>query len=189
VSGLEVVRILRASPEHRQIAVIMLTAKGSEMDRIQGFELGADDYVVKPFSVKEVLLRVQAILRRKDAGADSGEVLKAGPVELDTGRHRVEVRAGVVFVDGWRVHPSDGAVYVTSPPTFRRDGGAVAWIDRAGAERRLLVLPALGPEHREVLPWQLPAADRGDQIFWAGPNRVVIGPGLFAPRAVASWTE
>ncbi len=64
-SGLDVCRILKSSIETRDIQVIMVTAKGEEIDRVVGFELGADDYVVKPFSTRELLLRVQAILRRR----------------------------------------------------------------------------------------------------------------------------
>ena len=67
MSGTEVCKTLKKEPATREIRVIMVTAKGEEIDRVVGFELGADDYVVKPFSVRELLLRVGAVLRRKDA--------------------------------------------------------------------------------------------------------------------------
>jgi CheY-like chemotaxis protein len=69
-SGTEVCRQLKAAPATRSVPVIMVTAKGEEIDRVVGFELGADDYVVKPFSVRELVLRVRAILRRTDAAAE-----------------------------------------------------------------------------------------------------------------------
>lgn len=110
------------------------------------------------------------------------------PVASPGGRHVIEVRGGGVFVDGRRIHPSDGSVYLLSAPTFRSDGGAVAWLERADGQIRLVVVPELG-RRAEPLPWMLPGL-RGDaQIFWAGVNKVVVGPQLLAPFAVASWTD
>jgi two-component system phosphate regulon response regulator PhoB len=88
VSGTDVCRLLKSEPATQHIAILMLTARGAESDRILGLELGADDYVVKPFSVREVVLRVDAIFRRLAAPGDrppqtGGRTLKAGPVELD----------------------------------------------------------------------------------------------------------
>jgi two-component system phosphate regulon response regulator PhoB len=94
LAGTEVLRLLKADPELRRAAVIIVSAKGQESDRIQGLELGADDYVPKPFSVRELLLRVRAVLRRSDADADGGEqavLLRAGDIELDGARHQVRV--------------------------------------------------------------------------------------------------
>jgi two-component system phosphate regulon response regulator PhoB len=91
VSGLEVLRKVRSSPPLSHMLVMMLTAKGAEADRIRGFELGADDYVVKPFSVKEVLLRIAALLRRVEADKKPGPALSAGAVRLDPNRHEVTV--------------------------------------------------------------------------------------------------
>lgn len=96
ISGLEVVRAMRASPQHHRTAVMMVTAKGAEADRVQGFELGADDYVVKPFSVRELLLRVEAILRRMVTQVEGEPVLSAGAIRVDSSRH--EVTAGGVPV-------------------------------------------------------------------------------------------
>ena len=98
VSGIELCRRLRTRPETRAIPIVMLTARGEEGDRIRGLSTGADDYVVKPFSLPELMARVKAILRRAspDRMADR---LKAGDIELDRAAHRVtrglrEVRLG-----------------------------------------------------------------------------------------------
>ena len=88
VSGIEVCRVLRARPETRDIPVIMLTARSEESERVRGLSTGADDYIVKPFSVPELLARVRTILRRvnPDAVADA---LKAGDLGLDRRTRRV----------------------------------------------------------------------------------------------------
>jgi two-component system, OmpR family, phosphate regulon response regulator PhoB len=91
VSGHEVIRMLKADPAHSRTAVVMVTAKGQEQDRVQGLELGADDYVVKPFAVKELMLRVKAVLRRLANDVQGTEVLRAGEIELDPSRHEVRV--------------------------------------------------------------------------------------------------
>lgn len=106
------------------------------------------------------------------------------------GRHYVDVVGGVVFVDGRRVHPGAGPVYLVSRPAWRRDGQAVAWVERreGSASQQLVVVPTLDG-HPEPLPWDLPSVSPEDQIFWAGPRRVVVGPALLVPRAVATWTE
>lgn len=98
ISGLEVIRILRSSPQQNRTAVMMVTAKGAESDRVQGFELGADDYVVKPFSVREVLLRVEAILRRLLESPKGDVPLAAGEIRVDPGRHEVTVKGAPVFL-------------------------------------------------------------------------------------------
>jgi len=89
-SGIEICRRLRAMPETRALPVIMLTARGEEDDRVRGLDMGADDYVTKPFSVSELLARIRAILRRGGAGDDA---MKAGDISLDAGTRRVH-RAG-----------------------------------------------------------------------------------------------
>jgi two-component system phosphate regulon response regulator PhoB len=86
VSGLDVCRTLRAQPNTGDVPIVMLTARGGEIDRVVGFEAGADDYVVKPFSVRELVLRVDALRRRLGRArmpAPAASRLKAGPVELD----------------------------------------------------------------------------------------------------------
>ena len=88
VSGIELCRRLRAKSETRAIPILMLTARGEESDRIRGLSTGADDYVVKPFSLPEVMARVKAILRRAAPNRMS-DVLKVGDIELDRMAHRV----------------------------------------------------------------------------------------------------
>ena len=95
VSGTDVCRLLKGDPQTRRIPILMLTARGAEADRIHGLELGADDYVAKPFSVREVVLRVDAIARRRSSPSDHDgppqRLLKAGPIELDIDAHLVRV--------------------------------------------------------------------------------------------------
>jgi two-component system, OmpR family, phosphate regulon response regulator PhoB len=88
--GLEVCKILKSDPTTRRIPIMMLTAKAEEIDRIVGLEFGADDYVTKPFSPREVILRIQAILRRGEAKPEE-EHLTAGPIAIDPERHEVSV--------------------------------------------------------------------------------------------------
>jgi two-component system phosphate regulon response regulator PhoB len=88
ISGIEVCRLLRARPETRDIPVIMLTARGEENERVRGLATGADDYIVKPFSVPELLARVRTILRRANPDAVA-EVLNAGDIALDRRARRV----------------------------------------------------------------------------------------------------
>jgi two-component system phosphate regulon response regulator PhoB len=95
MSGLEVCKILKTDAATRQIPVLMLTAKAEEIDRIVGLELGADDYVVKPFSPREVILRIKAILRRGD-GKETEERLTAGAITIDPARHQVSVNGKAV---------------------------------------------------------------------------------------------
>ena len=92
VSGIEVCRRLRRRPAPAPVPIIMLTARGEESDRIRGLETGADDYVTKPFSPRELLARVGAVLRRVRP-ALAGELLTYGDIELDADAHRVR-RAG-----------------------------------------------------------------------------------------------
>ncbi|MEN8160423.1 MAG: winged helix-turn-helix domain-containing protein [Myxococcota bacterium] len=89
--GSEVCRQLRADPALRDLPVLLLTAKAEEIDRVVGFELGADDYVTKPFSPRELVLRVQAILRRSTGEPTSASVIERGPLLLDGERHRCTV--------------------------------------------------------------------------------------------------
>jgi two-component system phosphate regulon response regulator PhoB len=89
--GTEVCRRLRTIEATRTIPVLMLTAKGDEIDRVVGFEVGADDYVTKPFSVRELLLRVGAILRRAHSEASESSAVSFGRLRLDREAHRVWV--------------------------------------------------------------------------------------------------
>ena len=86
MSGVEVCRALRRNPSTSRIPVLMLTAKSTEEDKVVGFEVGADDYVTKPFSPRELVLRVRAVARRQpDQGAAKAAPLKAGTIQLDRG--------------------------------------------------------------------------------------------------------
>lgn len=88
ISGIELCRRLRLREETRSLPIIMLTARGEESERLRGFEEGADDYVVKPFSVPELMARVAAMLRRAQPEAVSA-TLKSGDIELDRDIHRI----------------------------------------------------------------------------------------------------
>ncbi|WP_119273239.1 phosphate regulon transcriptional regulator PhoB [Taklimakanibacter deserti] len=88
ISGIEVCRLLRSRPETRDIPVIMLTARGEENERVRGLATGADDYIVKPFSVPELLARIKTILRRVNPDAIA-ERLRAGDIALDRRTRRV----------------------------------------------------------------------------------------------------
>ena len=89
VSGTEICRQVRADAQLSQLPIIMLTARADEVDRVVGLELGADDYVTKPFSPRELTLRVRAVLRRRQL--PSSTVLESGPIALDADRHRCHV--------------------------------------------------------------------------------------------------
>jgi DNA-binding response OmpR family regulator len=90
VDGLEVCRKLRKDPKTASVAIIMLTAKAEEVDRVVGLEMGADDYLVKPFSPRELLARVKAVLRRGQA-QDLPSVKQIGTILVDEGKHQVMV--------------------------------------------------------------------------------------------------
>jgi len=91
--GLDICKSLKKDTQLSSIPVIMLTAKGTEMDRIVGFELGADDYIVKPFSTRELVLRIKAILSRLSATFDTSppDVIRQGIIFMDVSRHKVQV--------------------------------------------------------------------------------------------------
>lgn len=90
-SGLDICRHIRKTDDLKDILVIMVTAKGEEVDRVVGFEVGADDYVVKPYSVRELLLRVGGMLKRSSKEKDEGdrEVLVFEDLKIDTNKHKV----------------------------------------------------------------------------------------------------
>lgn len=87
MSGLELTRMLKRDEANEDLAVIMLTARADEYDKVAGLEGGADDYITKPFSPRELVARIQAVLRR--ARTSDGETIRAGVLELDTAGHRV----------------------------------------------------------------------------------------------------
>lgn len=91
LGGLEICKILKENPKTRAIPVIMLTAKSTEADKVLGLELGADDYITKPFSPRELLARIKAVLRRINTSPER-EILEAGSIELDLGKHELRVK-------------------------------------------------------------------------------------------------
>jgi two-component system phosphate regulon response regulator PhoB len=93
VSGIDVCRLLRSDASTRSIPIMMLTARGGKSDRVQGLELGADDYVVKPFNVREVILRINAVTRRHSESEkpNSPRLLQMDEIELDLDVHLVRV--------------------------------------------------------------------------------------------------
>jgi two-component system phosphate regulon response regulator PhoB len=94
MSGLEVCRVLKAEPKTARMPIILLSARSEEVDRVLGFELGADDYVLKPFSPRELALRIQALLRHQIQPVNAPEtVLRVGNVLVDRLAHRVTVQS------------------------------------------------------------------------------------------------
>ena len=125
VSGLDVLRSIRSQAQTKDVPVLMLTARREQEDRILGLELGADDYVTKPFSPKELILRVEAILRRSRRGPidTGGQILSAGPIQLHVGAATAEM---------------DGRPLGLTPKEFRL---LQAFLERPGktqSRRRLL---------------------------------------------------
>jgi two-component system phosphate regulon response regulator PhoB len=92
MDGKDICRALKSNPTTQSIPILMLTAKAEEVDRIVGFELGADDYVSKPFSPRELVLRVKAILRRKEAPQEGKKTIEIGDLLIDIDRHDVSIK-------------------------------------------------------------------------------------------------
>src|SRR2546423_5836256 len=91
LAGTEICRKLREQDRTREVPVIMCTAKGEEIDRVVGFEVGADDYVVKPFSVRELILRIRALLRRAHRAEGEPSLVRFGRLKIDRDAHRAWV--------------------------------------------------------------------------------------------------
>jgi len=89
IQGIDVCRTLKADPKTHDIPIVFLTARGEEIDRIVGFEVGAEDYVVKPFSVRELLLRVKTILKRFKKNQPEEYIVNFDNIKMDVNRHRV----------------------------------------------------------------------------------------------------
>jgi len=96
IQGMELCRILRNEPKTAALPIIMLTAKGEEVDKILGLEMGADDYMAKPFSPRELIARVKAVLRRTAEQPVVERILKSGEIEIDRERYMVTVRGRAV---------------------------------------------------------------------------------------------
>ena len=93
MSGIEVCKLVRQQDELRNLPIIIATARDSESDVVVGLELGADDYITKPFSVRELSARIRAVLRRAEPSSSypTGQIVRAGPLELDPTRHEVRI--------------------------------------------------------------------------------------------------
>lgn len=98
MSGMEICKVLKSNEKTTRIPIVMLTAKGEEIDRVVGFEVGADDYVIKPFSPRELLLRVKAVLRRAGTGESMSKIIKVSTISIDTDRHIVTVDGNEVIL-------------------------------------------------------------------------------------------
>jgi two-component system alkaline phosphatase synthesis response regulator PhoP len=96
MDGLQVCQALRSEPATAAVPILMLTAKGEEADRVKGLELGADDYVTKPFSPRELVARVQALLRRADRSQKPAAEITYGPIAINADRHEVHVAGEAV---------------------------------------------------------------------------------------------
>ena len=91
VSGLDVCKSIRADDDIKDMSIIMLTAKGEEIDRVIGFELGADDYVTKPFSVRELILRVKVLLKKQREPLVENKLVTFGPIRIDLDAHELKI--------------------------------------------------------------------------------------------------
>ncbi len=91
ISGIEILKRLKSNSDYRDVKVIMLTAKNSEIDKLKGFEYGADDYVTKPFSVLELLARIKAVIRRGGSNRDNDFDLVVGEIKLNASKRNVVV--------------------------------------------------------------------------------------------------
>jgi two-component system phosphate regulon response regulator PhoB len=98
MSGMEICKVLKGREKTARVPIIMLTAKGEEIDRVVGFEVGADDYVVKPFSPRELILRIKAVLRRAGSDESVSKIIKVGSISIDTDRHIVTVDGNEVIL-------------------------------------------------------------------------------------------
>ncbi len=91
ISGLDVCKSIRADDDIKDMSIIMLTAKGEEIDRVIGFELGADDYVTKPFSVRELILRVKVLLKKQHESSAANKLVTFGPIRIDLDAHELKI--------------------------------------------------------------------------------------------------
>ena len=98
INGLEICQLLKREPKTRDIPILMLTARAAEEDRIKGLELGAHDYVTKPFSPRELVLRVKNLLRLSDGTRDGVKFIEVGPFKLDTVQHQAAVDGQVLNI-------------------------------------------------------------------------------------------
>jgi two-component system phosphate regulon response regulator PhoB len=91
IEGLEVCRVLKSGARTREIPLLILTARSEEVDEIVGFQMGADDYVTKPFKIKPLIQRIKALLRRKKNATSEGEIVTGGGIEINRTQHRATI--------------------------------------------------------------------------------------------------
>ena len=125
----------------------------------------------------------------RGGGAAGGRGDGGDGVRSPGGRHVVAVNHGGVYVDGRRVHAAGHDVEVLAAPIWRADGNAVAWTERGDGETRLVVVSQVGRGGTEPMVWPLPRIADQDRVHWSGFTKVVVGPSLLQPRAVANWSE
>ncbi len=153
MDGLEVCRMLKADPETRDVPVVMLTAKGEEADVVAGLELGADDYLTKPFSPREFVARVRAVLRRLSREATESERsrIQAGPLVVDATRHEVLFEGHPLsftrseFRLLWALLSRPGRVFTRNELADKITGGESLIIDRNVDVHVSAIRKKLGP--------------------------------------------
>ena len=194
IDGLEICRRLRADPVTRNVLVLMLTAKGEETDQVVGFSVGTDDYVTKPFSVKVLLERVRALLRRREGSTANANVLVSQGIMIDRERHRVTAEDELLDLT-----PSEfGLLEALDPPAG--PGVLAVGADRRGAGRRFAGAGAddrrphplaaeearpAGPADRNGPRRRLPLP-RSDQRAGRAGIRSELGSG-FGHRRIGTW--
>jgi two-component system phosphate regulon response regulator PhoB len=123
IEGLEVCRVLKSGARTRDIPLLILTARSEEIDEVVGFQMGADDYVTKPFKIKPLIQRIKALLRRKKNASSEGEIVAAGGIEINRTQHRASV---------------DGLELSLTPTEFRLLWGLVRQPGRAFSRHELM---------------------------------------------------
>ncbi len=136
LDGLEVCKALKSDDSTKSIPVVMLTAKGEESDVVLGLEFGADDYVRKPFSPRELVARIRAVLRRGNSVVEAKTRIESGGIVLDRERHEVEVDGSLIeltrseFRLMWTLAKHPGRVYAREELVERLTDGEVVILDR-----------------------------------------------------------
>ena len=168
-SGLELTRMLKRDPNYEDLAIIMLTARADERDKVSGLEGGADDYITKPFSPRELIARIQAVLRR--AGTPDDEVVSAGVLQLDA----ADITPENNFTTDLGAESVQSIELVAMFEIVDRDGSRHRGACRAGQvsrplERSILAIP--------LQEWQQPGLKPPIREFRPSPTGAEGGPGL-----------
>ena len=156
MDGLEVCKLMRRDPTTAGIPVIMLTAKAAEMDRVVGLELGADDYVTKPYSPRELVLRIRKLLKRAKGGEEAGDQLHIGILEIDIPRHAALVKGEAVTLTATEFN----LLALLAKRRGRLNGGD-AGVPRPDPDARTGRRPAGIRGQREPRIAHAPVADQG----------------------------